>query len=75
MGATLLSFGFTIMQLALKYGIPAAVKIVNGWLDAGNRPTKESFDQLRENHRAPEEFLTEAQRRVLGLERTPAGEE
>jgi hypothetical protein len=67
MSMTMISFLFTVAELALKHGIPAAIKIVNGWQDAGNTPTAESFETLRNNHRAPEEFLTPAQRSVLGI--------
>ena len=57
MSMTLLSFLFTLCELAMKYGIPAAIKIINGWQDAGNPITAESFEELRNNHKAPEDFL------------------
>lgn len=70
MNPAILSLGLTIVQLAVKYGIPAAIRIVNGWLDIneGVPPTKEDFEALLANHRAPETFLSDEQRRILGLD-------
>ena len=60
-------FIMTVLHYATTLGIEAAVQIVGGWMDAGNGITAEDFRQLREDHQAPEKFLTEKQRRILGL--------
>ena len=65
--ADLAALIITITEYAIKFGITAAVQIVSGWMNSGEGVTAEDFRRLREDHKAPEEFLSEEQRRILGL--------
>ena len=60
-------FMMTVLHYATTLGIEAAVQIIGGWMNSGEGVTAEDFRRLREDHKAPEKFLSEEQRRILGL--------
>ena len=63
----LAEFLMTVMHYATTLGIEAAVQIMSNWIGAGEGITAEDFRRLREDHKAPETYLSERQRKILGL--------
>ena len=63
----LAEFLMTVLHYATTLGIEAAVQIMSNWIGAGEGVTAEDFRRLREDHKAPDKYLSDRQRKILGL--------